>query len=65
MRSWSQRPTRCTTRTDSRGAVGELSARFGDDQLLEIVIVAGWYRLISYVINAAQVALEPWAERFP
>jgi 4-carboxymuconolactone decarboxylase len=43
----------------------ELSARFGDDQLLEIVIVAGWYRLISYVINVARVELEPWAERFP
>ncbi len=43
----------------------ELSTRFADDQLLELVIVAGWYRLIAYVINAAQVALEPWAERFP
>jgi 4-carboxymuconolactone decarboxylase len=42
-----------------------LSARFGEDQLLELVIVAGWYRLISYVINASQVELEPWAERFP
>jgi alkylhydroperoxidase family enzyme len=42
-----------------------LSERFGEDQLLELVIVAGWYRLISYVINAARVELEPWAERFP
>jgi 4-carboxymuconolactone decarboxylase len=43
----------------------KLSTRFGEDRLLELVIVAGWYRLISYVINAARVELEPWAERFP
>ena len=43
----------------------KLSERLGQDQLLELVILAGWYRLISYVINAAQVELEPWAERFP
>jgi 4-carboxymuconolactone decarboxylase len=42
-----------------------LSARLGDDQLLELVVVAGWYRLISYVINSAGVELEPWAARFP
>lgn len=42
-----------------------LAQRFREDQLLEIVVVAGWYRLISYVINAAGVELEPWGERFP
>jgi 4-carboxymuconolactone decarboxylase len=42
-----------------------LSARLRADQLLELVIVAGWYRLISYVVNVAGVELEPWAERFP
>jgi 4-carboxymuconolactone decarboxylase len=42
-----------------------LADRFGEDQLLELVIVAGWYRLISYVINATQIELEPWAARFP
>jgi len=35
------------------------------DQLLELVILAGWYRLLSGVINAAGVPLEPWAARFP
>ena len=44
---------------------GELAARFRSDQLLELVITAGWYRLLSYVINAARVGLEPWAARFP
>jgi alkylhydroperoxidase family enzyme len=42
-----------------------LKRDFTDDQLLELVIIAGWYRLISYVINAAAVQLEPWATRFP
>ena len=42
-----------------------LARRLDDDQLLELVIVAGWYRLLSCVINAAQVELEPWAPRFP
>jgi alkylhydroperoxidase family enzyme len=42
-----------------------LAARFDDDQLLELLIVAGWYRLISYVVNAAGVEFEPWAARFP
>ncbi len=43
----------------------ELSARLDADQLIELVVVAGWYRLISYVLNAARVELEPWAARFP
>lgn len=43
----------------------KLAARFSDDQLLELVIVAGWYRLLSYVINATRVEREPWAPRFP
>jgi 4-carboxymuconolactone decarboxylase len=43
----------------------ELAARLREDQLLELVITAGWYRLLSYVINAAGVELEPWGARFP
>lgn len=43
----------------------QLAERFGDDQLLEVVVTAGWYRLLSYVINAAGVQLEPWAARLP
>jgi alkylhydroperoxidase family enzyme len=42
-----------------------LAKRFTNDQLLELVITAGWYRLISYVVNAARVEREPWAMRFP
>jgi 4-carboxymuconolactone decarboxylase len=42
-----------------------LVERYRDDQLLELVIIAGWYRLISYVVNSARVELEEWAARFP
>ena len=41
-----------------------LAERYEPDQLLELVITAGWYRLLAYVINAARVPLEPWAPRF-
>lgn len=49
----------------SDGLWSALAAVYRDDQLLELVIIAGWYRLISYVINALRIELEPWAARFP
>jgi hypothetical protein len=42
-----------------------LAARLRDDQLLELVIVVGWYRLISDIIRAVGLDPEPWAARFP
>lgn len=42
-----------------------LSAHWDAPQLIELLIVAGAYRLIAYVGNGAQVALEEWAARFP
>ena len=53
---------RCTV---SDALWAELSQQFNEDQLLELVIIAGWYRLLAYVINAAGVEHEPWAARFP
>jgi alkylhydroperoxidase family enzyme len=47
------------------GLWASLSAWLREDQLLELTVVAGWYRLISYVVNVAGVELESWAERFP
>ena len=44
---------------------GELREHFTDAEILELVLTAGWYRAISYVINTAQVELEEWAARFP
>jgi 4-carboxymuconolactone decarboxylase len=42
-----------------------LARRYAHDQLLELVIIAGWYRLLSSVINAVGIPLELWAARFP
>ena len=43
----------------------QLSRHFPPDQILELVITAGWYHIIAYVINAAGVEHEEWAARFP
>jgi alkylhydroperoxidase family enzyme len=49
----------------SDGLWSALAAYYSADQLIELVVIAGWYRLLSYVINAARVEHEPWAARFP
>ena len=43
----------------------ELAARFTDDQVIELVVIAGWYHTVAFVINAAGVQHEDWAARFP
>ena len=49
----------------SENGYAELERHFTPAQILELVITAGWYHTISFVINAARVQLEPWAARFP
>ena len=53
------------TATVSDALWARLARRFSDEQLLELLVTAGWYRLVSCVINAAGVQREPWAARFP
>jgi alkylhydroperoxidase family enzyme len=53
------------TCTVSEGLWAQLAGRYRDDQLLELVITAGWYRLIAGVINAVGIEHEPWAAHFP
>jgi 4-carboxymuconolactone decarboxylase len=53
------------TCTVSGALWSELAARHAPDQLLELVVIAGWYRLIAGMINAVGIELEPWAARFP
>jgi 4-carboxymuconolactone decarboxylase len=53
------------TATVSDELWAELEREWERPQLLELVVCAGWYRLIAQVINAARIELEPWAERFP
>jgi len=43
----------------------ELRRHFADDQLVELVTLAGFYHTISFVVNGLGVELEPGAVRFP
>ena len=71
--AWSERDAlliRMADELHDRAAVSdelwaELAARWSPPQLLELLVLAGWYRLIAHVINGARVPLEPWAARFP
>ena len=49
----------------SDATYGNLERHFTAAQILELVVAAGWYHTISFVIGAARVPLEPWAARFP
>lgn len=42
-----------------------LATHFDQTQILELLVTAGWYHVISYVCNGAGVEHEEWAERFP
>jgi alkylhydroperoxidase family enzyme len=44
---------------------GALRSRFSEAALLELLMLAGFYRTVSYLTNALQLPLEPQAERFP
>lgn len=44
---------------------GRLTEHFSPAEILELVITAGWYHTVAYVINAAGVEHEEWAMRFP
>jgi 4-carboxymuconolactone decarboxylase len=42
-----------------------LAAIWPPAHLLELIVTAGWYRTLSYVINATHTQQEPWAAHFP
>ncbi len=42
-----------------------LSAHLDAAQILELLVTAGWYHVISYVCNGVRLAPEDWAARFP
>lgn len=42
-----------------------LRDEWNEAQLLELLLVAGWYHAISYLANGARVERETWAARFP
>jgi 4-carboxymuconolactone decarboxylase len=41
-----------------------LAAQWTPPQLIELLMLAGWYHAISYVCNVARVPLESWAARW-
>jgi len=43
----------------------ELAATFDSRQLLDVLVAAGGYRMVSMALNTFGVQLEPGAERFP
>ena len=71
--AWSQHDTALIRMADelhdtshvSDDVWAQLSATYDEQQLLELLVIAGWYRALSYVINGLQISLETWAARFP
>jgi len=53
-----------STSTVSDGLWHELAALFAVEQILELLVTAGWYHVIAYLCNGARVEREPWAARF-
>ena len=43
----------------------EMSLHFAPDQLVELIMLAGLYHAVSYVVNATGVQHEAFAPRFP
>jgi alkylhydroperoxidase family enzyme len=44
---------------------GELRAAFTEEAMLELLLLAGFYRTVSYLANALDLPLEAYAARFP
>lgn len=70
--AWSEREALLLRAVDALHDVGRiddalweaLAAHYASQQLLELLVLCGWYHLISFVANGAGVELEPWAPRF-
>jgi alkylhydroperoxidase family enzyme len=43
----------------------ELRASFGEEAILELLMLIGQYRTVSIMTNGLRLPLEPWARRFP
>jgi alkylhydroperoxidase family enzyme len=43
----------------------KLGTYFGDSAMLELLMLAGFYRTVSYLTNALKLPLESYAARFP
>jgi len=43
----------------------KLKKEFSDEQLIELIALAGFYHMVSFLTNGLALGNEPWAERFP
>lgn len=43
----------------------KLAARFDEQQILELVVTAGWYHLIGFVCHGLRIEQEEWAASYP
>jgi 4-carboxymuconolactone decarboxylase len=43
----------------------DLAGIFEPAQLIELIILCGWYRTLSTLINTLRLPFEPWAARYP
>lgn len=59
----------CSTNTVDDPLWDRLSRRWGEQELMELLVVAGFYRLVSGFLNATRIPLEAgtpgWPERTP
>ena len=51
--------------TVSDDLYARLEAQWPAPQIVELLALAGFYRLVSYLVNALRIEPEPWAERLP
>ncbi|MDO9126280.1 MAG: carboxymuconolactone decarboxylase family protein [Parvibaculum sp.] len=42
-----------------------LKQEFSDEQLLEFIVLTGFYHMVSFVVNATRLPMEDYAARFP
>ena len=61
--SW---PTSCIRAARSPRACGSgWPRRSSAEQMIELIVTAGWYHVIAYLCNGLAIELEDWAMRFP
>ncbi|MEU8136119.1 carboxymuconolactone decarboxylase family protein [Streptodolium elevatio] len=42
-----------------------LAAHFDEDQILEFLVLCGWYRTVAYLANGLRLESEPWSTPYP
>ncbi|GAA2973789.1 alkylhydroperoxidase family enzyme [Streptomyces sp. KhCrAH-43] len=71
--SWSPRHTALLHAVDELDGTAQLTqsawdalrVHYDEAQLLELLVLAGWYRTISLLANGLLLEEEPWGARFP